>query len=769
MPVRIVEPYAPAPKVRIVEQYQEPEKPRVPVLSDVIEAMKGAGHEVAQDYRRETTRKAPASVREFADQFVDDTFRKPGHLISAALSPLTGLTEGAIVQPGAALMDRIPLKAYANDGKALDDAGKHDANIDIIRTALMGARGVPMKAGVAAESAAAIPRKPMAATKAETYARRVAKSARATPEALAAASPDITAAEALGQSGKTALGALARREGTTGDVLQAAIAARRAGRPQRVLDSFAGASGIDPATVADVGGASARAITEAAQVPEVASGSAGHAVHTRLNGEFDAAKAHVNNLYDAAREARPDGAQLIGEAKPAFGQSLREAMAEFDPQDVPRVARQIDGFDSLKTATARDLFEMRARVGKLRASADPVEGEAASTLVKALDSAMDQGLESGAFTGDPSVVAQWREAVAARRQMGKEFEGKDLIHALTKRVYRGGERTNAVAGEDASNAIFGRSGVTAKPNAVRDLTRLRDRLGAKSPEWGAVQGEALSRVVGKEAGSERFGQSWDRFATQSPELANLLLAPEAQARLTTSRAAIGDATRAREAFSSGEGDVFNASVSARHVRERLAGLPEADRTSIRAGVASRLYDQAQSGRFDPKALTAPHVQDKLKALFGDEGAAMIVGAAQREAEMAGFEGRYGPQTNSVTSDIGAAIADQDGGGALRDVIADLVGNAHHGPIKAASAAAAKAAGRGVAVLRTPGMSIPVRDEAGRLLMMKPQEFAEFLKTEPSKASKIPAGVPRRIAGAARVAVPLLQTSEAREARRTASR
>jgi hypothetical protein len=56
----------------------------------------------------------------------------------------------------------------------------------------------------------------------------------------------MTTAEAIGRPGISSLGALARRSGTTPDVLEAQLRTRAANAPARILDDFAAVSGIHP-------------------------------------------------------------------------------------------------------------------------------------------------------------------------------------------------------------------------------------------------------------------------------------------------------------------------------------------------------------------------------------------------------------------------------------------------------------------------------------------------------------------------------------------
>ena len=737
-------------------------------IEDAGDAVFGAGKKLIDDTvgaYRETKARALAPLPSLPDagrRAIGDlvgSLKIPGDAMAAVASPLTAAADALAIRPAARALARFGPQAYSkptltSGAQPLDEAGTEEALRGAMQTALMGAKATPGLKITPVTITKGGPKVAATERRAMDYVTKVAGQ-KPLGEIAEAADP-MMGAEAAGQAGKRALGALARREGTTGEELQTAIAARSAAKPQRFLDTLSEASGVDPRTIADVPAMSARTIAEAAQVPDVLSGSGGQGVHARLNREFDAAKRSVDDLYDTARAAKPEGAQLTAQAKPVVTTNLREAMRDFDPDSIPRVAKALDKLDGMKSVTARDLFETRTRVGKLRASADPVEGEAAGTLVKALDEQMDVAAQSGDFTGDTSVIDQWKQAIAARADLGKQFQGKDLIQNLTERTYRGGARTNAVAGEDASDAIFGRNGVSPRQNASRDLSRLRDRLGADSPEWASLQDEAFTRVMGKDAGSDKFGQAWDKFSRQSPQVADLLLSPANQERLATSRATIADATKAREAFEGGAADLFNRNVNARQFSDGFEALSTADRTSLRAGVANRLNNMANSGTFNVKALTAPHVQDKLKVLFGEDGAKAIANRASQEAQMSGFDQRYGATGNSVTSEMQAAMGEQDAVGAAGQFADDYTQNLTKGPVKALGPAIGGQLQKLLAGLKTAGMSEEARNQAGRTLMLSPKDMVKAIEAYRAQVAASRGGVrvdPRAL-------VPLLQAGEA---------
>lgn len=305
-------------------------------------------------------------------------------------------------------------------------------------------------------------------------------------------------------------------------------------------------------TIPQVEGEVEGRIAANSQAPQVEAGSGGVQVHQALNQRYDAAKAAVDDAYSAARAAAPEGAHLPASEHPQMAATLREAVADHHPQDVPSVTRILDGVDRLSTPTMRDLYEARRQLSSLRAGNDQ-QAVAAGQAVRALDASIQDAVERGVVAGDPQVVGLWRNAISLRRDMGRQFEGDDLIQSLTERGLHGAGRTNLVAPEDASGALIGRNAVSVRPDMVRDLTRVRDTLGEASPEWAALRQEAMSRILGRDAGTENFGRAWEGFSSQNPQLARLLMTPEEQSALLWNRASVANAVGDRAALQAGRG------------------------------------------------------------------------------------------------------------------------------------------------------------------------------------------------------------------------
>lgn len=357
------------------------------------------------------------------------------------------------------------------------------------------------------------------------------------------------------------------------------------------------------------------------QAPRTTAGRGGAMVSGRLNREFDTANARVGAAYNQAREAAPDAAFLPAAERPRIAASVREAVRDYDPLTVPAVSRELSRLDDLRTVTVRDLFEARQRLGTLRVDGG-VESRAAGSAVRALDAQIDDAAERGLIGGDPEAVNLWRQAIGERRKMGQEFQGDDLIQTLTERTSRGGGRTNAVAPDDASNVILGRGGVSNRQDITRDLTRLRDRLGADSPEWRELQDEGVARILGKDAGGENYGAAWGRFADENPDLSRLLMSPQTEAALSKARTGISDAVADRGAVGAGRAILNTPSAD---YAARVAGAGER-RPLVQTAAARGIEDNIEripegaTGLLN-RIATARRSGNNLETTFGPDEAA----------------------------------------------------------------------------------------------------------------------------------------------------
>lgn len=406
----------------------------------------------------------------------------------------------------------------------------------------------------------------------------------------------------------------------------------------------------DTRTLPDIASDVEGRIATNSAAPDIQAGSGGAQVHQRLNQTYDQAKGVVDSAFNLARQASPEAAHIPAAELPQMAANVRDAVRDYHPDDVPGVTRILDGLDKLSTPTVRDLFEARSRLSTLRGGLDPIQGSAAAKATRALDDEIQSAVDRGVVAGDPTVVGLWRDAIGARRDFGRQFEGDDLIASLTERGMRGGGRTNVVAAEDASNAILGRNGVSQRPDLVRDLTRLRDTLGPNSAQWHSLRQEAASRLLGRDAGTENYGQAFDRFAQQSPELAALLVTPAERASLRSAQGNIAGAVADRTAVEAGRqvmsapSDQFAVSMTGTGERRPLAQVGAAREigsmierpTEGATGILNRLSSSTRA-------------KNNLAATFGDEPAADYQSSIGNAVEQVQNARHINPNTGAQTA------------------------------------------------------------------------------------------------------------------------
>ena len=202
--------------------------------------------------------------------------------------------------------------------------------------------------------------------------------------------------------------------------------------------------------------------------------------------------------------------------------------------------------------------------------------------------------------------------------------------------------------------------------------------------------------------------------------------------------AAGDYMPVESAFNDGRSQVLSPTVTARDVQTRVARMGEGELAGYRAGIATRIFQEAQNGRLRPAQLTTPAVRAKLETVLGREATDELINAISSEAAMTAFEQRYGPAGNSVTSDMNAAMAEQDalGGNGIADAALNFGLDAVESRsfTRAALNWAMRQARAGAAHVRTRGMSVEARNEAGRVLggNMSPAQaraYAERVRTQ----------------------------------------
>ena len=188
----------------------------------------------------------------------------------------------------------------------------------------------------------------------------------------------------------------------------------------------------------------------------------------------------------------------------------------------------------------------------------------------------------------------------------------------------------------------------------------------------------------------------------------------------------GDYKPVEAAFEMGGKTMFDSRVPVDQYAVKFAKLSKPEQEAWQGSVAHQIFTKAQNGQLTPALLKTPLLQQKMIATFGKDGADKLTQALGSEKAMLDFERRYAPGAGSITSEITQAQAQQDALNPAAEAAFTLGENVLKygntgGLIKTGAGYGRKV----LDALKTKGMSVEARDEAGRLLMMSPQEYRQL--------------------------------------------
>lgn len=259
----------------------------------------------------------------------------------------------------------------------------------------------------------------------------------------------------------------------------------------------------------------------------------------RLVTMRDAETVRRNELYD---EARNVGAGVTLDERVAHGTAQRMAdalKANHDPAAIGPVVNQVNSLAEMAAngpVSINEIFNVRKRLSSARENGGEV-AVAAGGAIRELDQAIDDALRLSNLGGDEAGVDAWRRAISNNREYADRWKRRDLIGELSRRDPRRGFEL-AVAPNEAVNKIFNVSdlGLITKKNLARDMVRMRDLVGAESPEWHALRQEAFMRVAGRSLGAQgpegrafsgaKLANAWAEFGRKNPELRGTIFTPE---------------------------------------------------------------------------------------------------------------------------------------------------------------------------------------------------------------------------------------------------
>lgn len=274
-------------------------------------------------------------------------------------------------------------------------------------------------------------------------------------------------------------------------------------------------------------------------------GQAGARASEALAGQREAMRQQVNANFDAAREGSGRAVVPWYDMQPLVGGMIQAVTKGHALRDVPKTAGHLRDLLKMADATTdgdvRNLYDVRARLSGLRAEGG-AEGVAAGKAISAFDAKVRQIMDDDLLHGDPAAVERWRTAIGSRREMGELFEQGDLVDRLTATEGSGNAKRLVVDPEEAANLIFGRSALGfGRRNLYRDLSKVRDLLGADSDAWNGLRAEAFTRIAdagegAMEGGSRqfsgaKFAKAWEEANRKDRRLMDLLFTPQERTQI----------------------------------------------------------------------------------------------------------------------------------------------------------------------------------------------------------------------------------------------
>ena len=266
-------------------------------------------------------------------------------------------------------------------------------------------------------------------------------------------------------------------------------------------------------------------------------------------------KGYINTLTDEFIPADQFGPRNAREAATNVRQELIDQGVDIKNREASSTKAVIKDIGAAKTS--KDFFDIRRRLAWIiQHSTDGTKTAAAVAARKALDKQIDAIDSTGRFADefgytDSAPVNATREANAARRRLATDYEGDDLIQQLTERGFRSAEKQTVVDPAYVSNLFLGPKGTVRQgPNTVRDGTVLRERLGADSPEWKAIQQEAAQRVMGDDP--TKAATRLAAFEKNNPkEMVELFITDRDRASVGAAEEAVSGAANVKSALGAG--------------------------------------------------------------------------------------------------------------------------------------------------------------------------------------------------------------------------
>lgn len=498
----------------------------------------------------------------------------------------------------------------------------------------------------------------------------------------------VMGAEALGPAGLGAMKAAGVRQGQTGRALQGAIDERIDATPDRIMDDFQGATGVDPhaalgdiQTVVKTGRAAARPLYEKSFD---GSGTGIGAYRKPLEDMFNTHSRAAKDAHGVVQDAERNLMLVEGRATRA---SHSEPWQRLGIADERTAAQQ-------QLANAQGALQQAeaAKAGVVSKMRDAQAEEAA-------------GVKGGVWSPR---VQQFLDDPILKRGLARGMEVQRL-EALSEGVPFN-PREYAVKGMEAD----GTPQISGVPNM-----RLLD---AGKRGLDSIINDFRDKTTGKlPDNDERLSAIMDVRKAYVDELKGLN--PDYKAALDKS----SDYLRAKNSFDTAQKMFSNRNVTGPQMQKYIDGLGDVDKRAATGGIANWVLNQAENGALKGKTFDRPRLQQKLRAAIGDpKKADAFLQKMEVENDMRLRSARMSPGLNSTTFDAADAAAEMDKPGAAMDA-GHAVLKLGKGDLSGAVRKGASALDKIGAFARTPGLNVGARDEVGRLGMLPPAELADSMR------------------------------------------
>lgn len=246
-----------------------------------------------------------------------------------------------------------------------------------------------------------------------------------------------------------------------------------------------------------------------------------------------------------------------------------------------------------------------------------------------------------------------------------------------------------------------------------------------------VMGDNISRKHTNYIGEFITGPISDRDVEGLGNLRDHLFAANPDYKAAVAQG--GEPIRLEEAYNNAARLMDNGKTSAYNFHAAINDMSPAEIEATKSGFVNDVYTKLQAGKLNPKDLTQPAFREKAGRLLGEPQARQLIDEAGQELRLRGGEQRIPAKMGSGTMGLQTAKDEHDD--ALAQGLYQFGSNMRRrGPVSAMWQAGIDAAWQAFQAAKTPEKEA-IRNEVGKLLLMKPDELRATLERGTGTSTK----------------------------------